>query len=202
MQFAVILHECFKCHSCYSTSIKVGWMANTLSSKEMFPSGSPGIIDHWSYFHSLMHAHTYRKLTNCEPDNSALASLDTQLITNVHAVTQGCFCLFIFGISRKISSFVRSLHVLPQLIYKGSELSWPCMTHTQAHAHSFPPHDTMCYDWQIDWPTDCGCGATWQVEIGKWEAHFSLPSAEQRFKAFSSAEAIGRGGARGVQVVE
>lgn len=60
----------------------------------------------------------------------------------------------------------------------------------------------MCCDWQIDWPTDCGCGTTWQVEIGKWEAHFSLPSAEQKIKAFSSTEAIGRGGAQIVQVLE
>lgn len=60
----------------------------------------------------------------------------------------------------------------------------------------------MSYDWQIDWPTNCGCGATWQVEIGKWEAHFSLPSTEQKIKAVSYTEAIGRGGARGARVVE
>lgn len=39
----------------------------------------------------------------------------------------------------------------------------------------------------------CSCGATWQVEIGKWEAHFSLPSTEQKIKAFSSTEAMERG---------
>lgn len=58
----------------------------------------------------------------------------------------------------------------------------------------------MCYDWEIDWPTNCD--ATWQVEIGKWEAHFSLPSPKQKIKAFFSSEAVGRGGAQGVQVVE
>lgn len=73
---------------------------------------------------------------------------------------------------------------------------------THTHAQTRLPHDTMRCDWQIDWPTDCGCGTTWQVEIGKWEAHFSLPSAEQKIKAFSSTKAIGRGGAQRVQVVE
>lgn len=75
-------------------------------------------------------------------------------------------------------------------------------TRTHTHTLSSSPRDTMCYDWQIDLPTVCGCGATWQVEIGKWEAHFSLPLAEQKIRAFSSAEAVGGGGARGVQVVE
>lgn len=51
-------------------------------------------------------------------------------------------------------------------------------------------------------PVGCGCGATWQVEIGKWEAHFSLPLAEQKIKAVSSSDAMQRGGAQGGQVVE
>lgn len=59
MQLAVILHECFKCHNCCSTSIKVGWMANT---QEMFYSGSPGIID--SGLLPIMYACTRREKTH------------------------------------------------------------------------------------------------------------------------------------------
>lgn len=87
MQFAVILHEYFKCHTCYSTSIKVGWMANTLFSKEMFYSGSPRIIDsellpiayacaHREKTHT--HTHTVKKKTVC-----VLHKHNTQLITYV-----------------------------------------------------------------------------------------------------------------------
>lgn len=207
MQFAVILHECFKCHTCYSTSIKVGWMANTLFSKEMFYSGSPGIID--SELLPITYAckhrentHTANKITVCVLH---WIQTNTQFITYVHM--QSYREVFVsLSPSNWESSFLRSLHVLLQLICKGSKLSWPCMPHTHTRPHTEThtpfPHSTMCYDWQIDWPTYCGCGKTWQVEIGKWEAHFSLPSAEQKIKAFSSTEAIARGGVQGVQVAE
>ncbi len=109
MQFAVILHECFKCHTCYSTSIKVGWMANTLSSQEMFYSGSPGIIDtEVTSIHLCMY--TYRKHTHCEQDYSAYASPDTNKYTFdricAHAVAQGWFCLFICGINRQLEKLL------------------------------------------------------------------------------------------------
>lgn len=196
MQFAVILHECFKCHTHYSASIKVSWMANKFSSKEMFSSGLPGI--RWRYFHSFMHANTYRK-THCEQDNST-HWIHTYIVHHIceHAVCRG-LCHFIFGSNRLLFclvSCVTASHIQGQ---------WAVLvlydTHTDTYTLLFP-RNTMCYDWQIDWPTDCCCGASWQVEIGKWEAHFSLPSAEQKIKAFSSTEAIGRGGAQGVQVVE
>jgi len=90
--------------------------------------------------------------------------------------------------------------MLPQQIYKTSVQSLPYMAHSRRLTRTpLPPRH---YDWQIDWPADHCCGATWQVEIGKWEARFSLPSVAQRIKAVSSAEAIGRGGAQDAQVVE
>lgn len=39
-----LFYERFKCHTCYSASIKVDWMPNTVFSKEMFYTDSPGII--------------------------------------------------------------------------------------------------------------------------------------------------------------
>lgn len=75
-------------------------------------------------------------------------------------------------------------------------------TPTHTHTLSLFSCGTMGCDWQIDWPAYCGCGQTWQVEIGKWEAHFSLPLAEQKIKPFFTAEAIARGGAQGVQMAE
>lgn len=51
------------------------------------------------------------------------------------------------------SSFLRSLHVLLQLICKGSKLSWPCMPHThghtQTHTHSFSPRHYVL--WLANW---------------------------------------------------
>lgn len=146
MQFAVILHECFKCHSCYSTSIKVGWMANTLSSKEMFYSGSPGIIDtEVTSLHLCMHTHT----ENTHTVNQIAAHMLHWIYTYTQSVTyehmqshRDVFVsLSLVSTSNFKSSFVRSLHVLP-LTYKGSELSWPSMTRT--HGHTLIPPTTLC----------------------------------------------------------
>lgn len=157
---------------------------------------------HWSFTYACTHIQkTHPLWSTCFTGYKQIHSR-SHMCTCSHT---GCFCLFIVeSTGNRKNPFVRTLHVL-QLIYKGSKLSWPWMLHTHMHSHAHTllfPHDTMCYDWQIDWPTDCGCGAPWQVEIGKWEAHFSLPSAEQKIKAFSSTEAIERGWAQGVQVVE
>lgn len=209
MQFAVILHECFKCHACYSTSIKVGWKANTLSTKKKKSFTLVHLESNTLKLLPFTYActHTYRKHTVTTITAHMLDRIQTNAQSITYAHMQSHSGLFFVSLSLPWtgslkSSFVRSLHVLALLIYRGSELAlYDAHTHTHAHMLLFP-HDTMCCDWQIDWPTDCGCGATWQVEIGKWEAHFSLPSAEQKIKAFSSTEAIGRGGAQVVQVLE
>lgn len=105
MQLAVILHECFKCHNCYSTSIKVGWMANALF------KGNVLLWFTWNHRlwvtsnHVCMHTqrentHTVNKMT------VGLASLDTNKHTVdhtcAHAVTRGGFCLFLLGINRHL----------------------------------------------------------------------------------------------------
>lgn len=135
-----------------------------------------------SYFYSLVHSHT-----------------------NIFCILQktcstGCFCLFIFGINRQLEKLLCYVSTCVTTV----NIQAPAQhTHEYTHIHRLLcPCYTMCYDWQIDWPVGCGCGATWQVEIGKWEAHFSLPSAEQKIKTVSSSEAMQRGGAQGGRVVE
>lgn len=100
----------------------------------------------------------------------------------VHVVMQGCFYLFILAVNKHLPK-VPLLDLYMR--YQGLALTCP---HRHVHCRHLFSHDTMCYDWQIDWPADWGCGATWQVEIGKWEEHFSLLSTEQKIKAVSSSE--------------
>lgn len=60
-QFAVILHECFKCHTFYSASFKSRLDGkDALFQKEIFSSGSPGIMD----LLPITYACTHRKKTH------------------------------------------------------------------------------------------------------------------------------------------
>lgn len=161
MQFAVILHECFKCHGCYSASIKVNCKANALLRGNVF------LWFTWSYFSSLMRAQTV--ITAHE-----LHWIHTISWSHMCTWTRKFFLFDLVTTGNLKSSFVMPVHVITATI-RGR---WAVQTVTRSPL----PRDTMCRDWQIDWPTDWG--STWQVEIGKWEAHFSLPSAEQKIKAF------------------
>ena len=77
MQFAVILRECFKCHARYSAAIKVGWMANTFSSKGNVFLWFTWNHRHWSYactenthIVNKITAHTLHWIQHCCTDVS------------------------------------------------------------------------------------------------------------------------------------
>lgn len=145
------------CHTCYSTSIKAGWVTKTLSSKEMFSSGSPGIIrTEVPFSYACTHVQKTHTANKIAARTLHWIHTNTQSITYVHMQWhQDVFVsLSLVSTGNLKSSFVRSLHMLPQLTYKGSELSWPWMTHTHTWTHTHTPFPHMCYDWQIDWPTD------------------------------------------------
>ena len=121
-----------------------------------------------------------------------------------HLSTQASILLFFFLLSVLAAGdshclFVTSLRVSHHYAY---EAGW-------SHVPPPPPSATPPHSALIDRLTGQqtgACGATWQVEIGKWVDQFSLPSIGQKIEALSlslSTEAIGGGGGeRGVQVVE
>lgn len=121
-----------------------------------------------------MHAHTERKHTHSVNKVSVVrASRDTNKSTvnreSALAVTQRGLCLSVFGINRQQRKVISEVSTCVSTACKGTE-------HTLTHTHTATA--------KTDWPTRCSCRKTWQVEIGKWDAHFSQPSAEQKIGAF------------------
>lgn len=185
MQFAVILHECLKCHTFYSAPIKTRWMANMHLFKRNLLLCFTWNHSCWLTSHHLC-MHSVRKHTQCEQGIRVCASPDTNKYTvnheSVHALTQSLF------VSLSLESTGSRERLFPRVstcvskAWKGTGRA-----HTRTHTHC------SC---QIDSPTHCGC-KTWQVEIGKWEAHFSQPSSEQKIGAFFSLHSSCiRGGAK------
>lgn len=131
MQFAVILHECFKCHTFYSASIKTLWMANM--------KGNLLLCFTWNHRRCLtsdhLCMHTQKENTRSVNKVSVFVlhqtQTNTRLIEKVH--TQSHREVFVSlslestGSSERL--FLRSLHVLVQ---HARALS----THTHTHAHA------------------------------------------------------------------
>lgn len=130
MQFAVILHECFKCHTFYSASIKTGWMANILFFKgNLLPCFT---WNHrcWLTSHHLC-MHTQKENTQCEQGITVRASLDTNRYTVNRSHREVFVSLSLESTGSNERLFPRSLHVLVQ---HARALS----THTHKHTLWLP----------------------------------------------------------------
>lgn len=120
MQFAVILHECLKCHTLYSASIKTPWMANMLFFKGNLLPCFTWNHRRWPTPHHLC-MHTPEENTHSVSEVSVFVLHKTRWKS--HSEVFVSLSVESTGSSKRL--FLRSLHVLVQC--KGTEYTH---THT------------------------------------------------------------------------